>query len=83
MIDDEQVDEKITAIPPRGPPYNDYKDITCLPRHTIDEVSHFFDVDKALEHSKTSVKETCQRSEALGIIEQSIARYRKTFPERS
>lgn len=83
MIDNDQVDEKIIAIPLRDPTYNNYKDITYLPRHTIDEVSHFFDVYKALEHSRTSVKETCQRAEAVEIIEQSIARYRKTFPERA
>ena len=75
MIDNEQVDEKIIAIPFKDPTYIGYQDISGLPRHTIDEVSHFFDVYKALEHSKTSVKETCSREEALRILAKSIQRY--------
>jgi inorganic pyrophosphatase len=75
MIDDEQVDEKIIAIPFKDPTYNGYRDISELPPHTIDEVSHFFDVYKALEHSKTSVKETCARGDALQIVADSIQRY--------
>ena len=79
MIDNEQVDEKIIAIPFKDPTYNDYRDLSELPQHTVNEVSHFFDVYKALEHSKTSVKETCGREEAQRNIERSILRYREAF----
>jgi inorganic pyrophosphatase len=79
MIDNEQVDEKILAIPFKDPTYNGYQDISGLPQHTVDEVSHFFDVYKALEHSVTSVKETCPRDEAVRIITACIERYGETF----
>jgi inorganic pyrophosphatase len=79
MIDDKQVDEKIIAIPFKDPTYIGYQDISGLPKHTIDEVSHFFDVYKALEHSKTSVKETCSREEALRILAKSIQRYMDVY----
>jgi inorganic pyrophosphatase len=79
MIDNEQVDEKILAIPFRDPTYNGFHDISGLPQHTVEEVSHFFDVYKALEHSVTSVKETCSRQEAVVIITASIQRYAQAF----
>jgi inorganic pyrophosphatase len=80
MIDNEQIDEKIIAIPIQDPTYSGFRDIYTLPRHIIEEVSHFFDVYKALEHSKTSVKETGHRDEAVRIISACIRRYRETFP---
>jgi inorganic pyrophosphatase len=80
MIDDEQSDEKIIAIPFMDPSYNGFRDISTLPRHTVQEVSHFFDVYKALEHSQTSVKETVGRDEAVGIIADCLVRYREAFP---
>ncbi|UCF99456.1 MAG: inorganic diphosphatase [Spirochaetaceae bacterium] len=79
MIDNEQVDEKIIAIPFKDPTYNGFQDISNLPQHTIEEVSHFFDVYKALEHSKTSVKETSSRKEAVSIISRAIVRYQDVF----
>ena len=79
MIDNAQVDEKIIAIPFKDPTYNGFQDISDLPQHTIEEVSHFFDVYKALEHSKTSVKETSSREEAVQIISRSIVRYQEAF----
>ena len=80
MIDNEQSDEKIIAIPFMDPSYNGFRDISTLPRHTIQEVSHFFDVYKALEHSQTSVKETVGREEAVKVIAACLARYLKAFP---
>ena len=79
MIDNEQVDEKIIAIPFKDPTYNGYEGISGLLKHTIDEVSHFFDVYKALEHSRTSVTETFSREEALKIITNSITRYSDVY----
>lgn len=79
MIDNEQLDEKIIAIPFGDPTYNGYRDISSLPRHIIDEVSHFFDVYKALEHSKTSVKESGSRDQAVAIVQRAIDQYLRAF----
>ena len=76
MIDNKEIDEKIIAIPFRDPTYSGFRDVNTLPRHIVEEVSHFFDVYKALEHSTTSVQETRSRDEAAKVIALSIDRYR-------
>jgi len=80
MIDDEEVDEKIIAIPFRDPTFSGFRDIYTLPRHIIQEVSHFFDVYKALEHSRTSAQQTGSRDEAVEIVQRSISRYLEAHP---
>lgn len=81
MVDNQEVDEKIIAIPFRDPVYSGYRDISTLPQHILTEISHFFEVYKALEHSETSVKMIVDRDKALSIILQSLERYREVFPE--
>ena len=51
MIDREEVDEKIIAIPFGDPQYNVFKDITEIPKHIVDELHHFLEVYKALEYN--------------------------------
>jgi inorganic pyrophosphatase len=82
MIDNAQIDEKIICIPLMDPTYNGYRDISVLPRHVVQEVSHFFDVYKALEHSSTSVKETGSREDAARVVSESILHYRSVYPGR-
>ncbi len=81
MVDDDETDEKIIAIPYKDPMYNGFRDISALPRHVTNEISHFFEVYKELEHSKTSVKEICDREVAMKTIEQGIEDYINKFPE--
>jgi len=79
MIDNNEKDEKILAIPFRDPTYNGFRDITTLPQHILQEISHFFEVYKELEHSKTSVKEIGGREEAVVIIKKSIEAYKVKY----
>ncbi len=79
MIDNEQIDEKIISIPFMDPTYSGFRDISTLPQHIISEVSHFFDVYKALEHSQTSVKETANREQAVRVVTACIERYKASF----
>ena len=79
MIDDGRMDEKIIAIPFREPTYNIYTDISQLPRHIFDEMMHFFEVYKVLEHKTTSVKEIMGRDKALEIVQKCITLYNKEF----
>ena len=72
MIDGGSLDEKIIAIPFGDPTYNDYYDIHELPKHIFDEMMHFFEVYKSLEHKTTAVKEMCHRHEAMEIIDKCI-----------
>ncbi len=79
MIDGGALDEKIIAIPFKDPNYNDYYDIHELPKHVFDEMMHFFEVYKTLEHKKTTVREIAHRDEAVEIIQKCIDRYKEKF----
>lgn len=79
MVDSGSLDEKIIAIPFGDPTYNGYYDIHELPGHVFDEMMHFFEVYKTLEHKQTTVKEICRRAEAVDIIEKCLAMYKDKF----
>ena len=82
MIDGGALDEKIIAIPFGDPTYNGYYDIHELPDHLFNEMMHFFEVYKSLEHDKkTTVKEICHRDEAMDIINKCIKAYKDVFGE--
>ena len=79
MIDNGRGDEKIIAIPFNDPTYNNYKDISQLPKHIFDEMRHFFEVYKNLEHKETAVDEVKGKEEALEIISEAIENYNRNF----
>ncbi len=79
MIDNGSLDEKIIAVPVQDPTYKDYYDINELPKHVFEEMMHFFEVYKTLEHKTTTVKEICHRDEAMDIINKCIKAYEKEF----
>ena len=79
MVDSGRADDKIIAIPYSDPTYNCYKDIAELPKHIFDEMTHFFQVYKALEHKETVVDEIRPASVAVEIIEKAIDSYVETF----
>ena len=79
MTDDDQVDEKIIAVPTNDPAYTCYSDVSQLPQHTFDEISHFFRVYKSLEGKETVVNEICGAEEAKKVIEKCIASYKDTY----
>jgi len=79
MIDNGRGDEKIIAIPFNDPTYNNYKDISQLPKHIFDEMRHFFEVYKNLEHKETAVDDVSGKEEAITIIKEAINNYNKNF----
>ncbi len=79
MIDNDQGDEKIIAIPSNDPTYNHYTDISQLPAHIFEEMSHFFTVYKNLENKQTAVNEVSGRDVAIKVIEKGIADYVEEF----
>ena len=81
MIDGGRNDEKIIAIPFSDPTYNSYRDISELPHHIFDEMSHFFQVYKALEGKETAVNEVSGRDAALQIISAAMDNYHNHFPD--
>ena len=79
MIDSGRADDKIIAIPFNDPTYNCYKDISELPKHIFDEMTHFFQVYKALENKETVVDEVRPATVAIEIIQKAIDSYVDTF----
>lgn len=73
-------DEKIIAIPFEDPTYNNYKNITDLPKHVFDEMAHFFSVYKELESGKsTEISNVQGVDEAKKIVENCLDRYVEEF----
>jgi inorganic pyrophosphatase len=79
MIDNGDPDDKIIAIPFKDPTYNTFKDISDLPQHIFNEMSHFFSVYKALENKDTAIDEIKNRDTAEKIIQNCIERYIEKF----
>ena len=79
MMDNGRSDEKIIAIPFNDPTYNNYKSIDELPRHIFDEMRHFFEVYKNLEHKTTAVDEVSCREDSRRIIQSAIDNYNRNF----
>ena len=79
MIDGDKVDDKIIAVPRKDPNWNHYRDINELPEHLKDEIIHFYQVYKDLEHKKTSLLDIFSANEACNIIEYAMCDYREKF----
>ncbi len=79
MIDNGRNDEKIIAIPFSDPNYNMYNDISELPKHVFNEMSHFFTVYKNLENKETAVNEVSDRETSIKIIDKAINHYIERF----
>ena len=83
MSDSGEIDEKIIAVCVNDPDYNQYKDISELPPHILEEISHFFMRYKELEHGKeTSIEGYQGRDKAIEAIAAAKLRYEKVFPYR-
>ena len=81
MIDEDESDEKIIAIPFEDPTYNSYRSIEALPQHIFQEMQHFFTVYKQLENKNTAVNEVMGQKAAVEVIKQSIANYKEKYGE--
>ena len=79
MTDDSSTDEKIIAVPFRDPSLSDYHDIAELPKHTFEEIRHFFTVYKNLEGKSTAVDEVLGHEEAIRIITHCIEEYDRCY----
>ena len=79
MTDNDDLDEKIIAIPKSDPFLKNCNDIKDLPEQYSAEIMHFFEVYKQLEDKKTEVKEMLGREEAEKIIEKCINNYKEKF----
>jgi inorganic pyrophosphatase len=79
MIDNGESDDKIIAVAADDISVNHINDISELPPHTILEVQRFFEDYKKLENKEVKVEGFLGKKEALEIVNESIALYKKMF----
>ena len=79
MLDGGKNDEKIIAIPFSDPTYNVYHDISELPKHIFEEMTHFFSVYKNLEGKETVSGDVNGREAAIEVIKNAVDNYVETF----
>ncbi len=79
MLDRDEVDEKVIAIPFGDPQYNLFKDISQLPIHLVDELKHFLTVYKQLENKVVEVTKIEGYEAAEKVIAENIVDFEKKF----
>jgi inorganic pyrophosphatase len=77
MRDDKGTDDKIIAVSVGDPSFADYTESRQVPPHLFREIRRFFEDYKALENKTTIVDDLVGRSDALRIIHEALALYRR------
>ena len=79
MLDRNEHDEKIIAIPFGDPQYCCYNDISELPKHIFDELRHFLTVYKQLENKEVVVDKMGGADDAKDCIARCMEAFNKKF----
>ncbi|HQC55206.1 MAG TPA: inorganic diphosphatase [Clostridia bacterium] len=79
MLDEGYNDHKIVAIPFREPSWSEYQNIDELPKHIMEEMTHFFTIYKGLEGKETAVVKIEDAKVAKKIIKESVEAYRRRY----
>ena len=79
MVDGDEKDEKIVAVPVTEPTLSAYKDISDLPPHIFNEMKHFFEVYKLLEDKSTIIQKIGNAAEARECIAKCMELYKEKF----
>jgi inorganic pyrophosphatase len=77
MKDEKGQDDKIIAVHCDDPEYRGYHDVSELPQHRLREVQRFFLDYKVLEGKEVVVEAPLGVAEALAILREAIALYKK------
>jgi|SRR5579862_1454669 len=75
MIDSQQTDRKILAVPVRNPRYEQIREIDHLADHVRREIEHFFSIYKDLEGKKVQTQGWRGLEEAYAAIRAGRARH--------
>jgi inorganic pyrophosphatase len=80
MIDNGEKDDKIIAVATNDPSVH-YEDIKELPDHFLAVLKNYFEQYKVLENKIVLIDEFQDKETAYSVIQDSITRYEKRFPE--
>lgn len=81
MVDQEEPDEKVLAVPNHNPRFDQIHTIDQVFAHNLREIEHFFTIYKELENKRTQMKGWKGPREAREIIRRSRERYQETHPD--
>ncbi|MGH7477506.1 MAG: inorganic diphosphatase [Longimicrobiales bacterium] len=82
MTDQEELDEKLLAVPLRDPLFSEYAGLGDVAPHLLREVEHFFAVYKELEGARTVSLGWNDRERADAIIQAALSRYTAARSQR-
>jgi inorganic pyrophosphatase len=71
MTDEKGPDEKILCVPLRDPLWSHVEDLEDMNPNLLNEIEHFFQVYKDLEHKAVATKGFGDRAEATAVIERA------------
>jgi inorganic pyrophosphatase len=81
MVDQEEPDQKILAVPNKNPRYDQIHTIDQVFPHVLREIEHFFKIYKELEEKHTEMRGWRGPREARDLIRLSRERYLEKHPE--
>lgn len=76
MTDEKGPDEKLLCVPVSDPHWSKYYELEDLNPHLLNEIEHFFQVYKDLEHKKVDVGGYGSKNEAIAILKSCRERYK-------
>jgi len=79
MVDGEDSDTKVLAVPVTDPRFKNTNDISDLEPHLLDEIKHFFEVYKDLEKKEVVVGDWKGAKDVVVVIEKSFNLYKEKF----
>jgi len=74
MSDEHGPDEKILCVPLRDPMWSQIERLGDLNGNLLNEIEHFFQVYKQLEHKPVGTDGFADREEAIGVVTEAFAR---------
>ena len=78
-LDRGEPDEKIVAVPAHDPFQNEFFDIADIPRHSLKEIEHFFQIYKDLEGKRVTLIGWDKSEVAMQEIMKSVGRYEEKY----
>ena len=74
MRDEKGMDEKILCVPLRDPMWSQVEGLTDLNENLLNEIEHFFQVYKQLEHKPVGTDGFADRDEAMRTVAEAFER---------
>ncbi len=75
MVDGGEKDEKVLAVPANDPRFADIKDLSDVNKHTLKEISHFFETYKKIQNKEVSLGEWQDKAAAEAAFERACKLY--------